>query len=573
MKNQMSNHSLPSQQLDKRLLELTALFEISRSLSASINLNSILENILRIPMGHMLISRGMVLLKKGLEDVYSIEGIKGFPRQFMGKTIEVDVPPVRAVSVEDVSDKHLWKTFFTEFEIELILPLVSSRGVIGLVGFGAKIKGDAYEESELEFLDSLSNIAATTVANGLMVDEIQTVNRQLDRKIQQLNTIFDISREFNITLDLKKIGSLLSFAVMGELMVNKCIVMTRDDKLMQVLVCKGVDSPEQQASDLCQLSEPVFISDTDRFQNLQDMGISLLVPMRLQDETKGILAVGAKISEKDFLDSELEFLTTLGNQAMAALENARLFEEMLEKQRMEEELNLARSIQQNLLPSQLPSFKEVDIAAVNIPSREVGGDYYDVIPISETRFGVTIADVAGKGAGAAMLMANLQASLHALVSTDLPINDVLYRINRFIYQNTGLDKFITFFYGELDIKTGVFTYSNAGHNPPMKLNKNKQLEELSVGGIVLGMMEDVSFDTETIQLEQGDCILLYTDGITETMNAEEEEFGESRVLSCLKDRTDCKASQIIQELIDETRQFSGSDIQADDMTMVVIIMQ
>jgi len=569
----MSDHSYTSEQLDKRLLELTALFEISRSLSASINLNAILENILRIPMGHMLISRGMILLKKGIEDIYSIEGIKGFPRQLMGKTIEVDMPPVRSVSVQEVSDNHFWKAFFKEFEIELILPLVSSRGVIGLVGFGAKINGEAYEESEMEFLDSLSNIAATTVANGLMVDEIQTVNRQLDRKIQQLNTIFDISREFNITLDRKKIGSLLSFAVMGELMVNKCIVLTRDTRQMQVLVCKGVDSPNQYLSDLCQLSEPVFIDDTQRFQEFQKIGISLLVPMRLQDETKGVLAIGAKISEKEFLESELEFLTILGNQAMAALENARLFEEILEKQRMEEELNLARSIQKNLFPAQLPSFEKVDIAAINIPSREVGGDYWDVIPLSENKFGVTIADVAGKGAGAAMLMANLQASLHALVSTDLPISDVLSRINQFIYQNTGLDKFITFFYGELDIEKRLFTYSNAGHNPPMKLNKQLKLEELTTGGIVLGMMENVSFDTATVMINPGDGLLLYTDGITETMNADEEEFGESGVLACLKNKFNLEASQIIQSLIDDARRFSGSDIQTDDMTMVMIKMK
>jgi sigma-B regulation protein RsbU (phosphoserine phosphatase) len=258
---------------------------------------------------------------------------------------------------------------------------------------------------------------------------------------------------------------------------------------------------------------------------------------------------------------------------MAALETARLFEEMLEKQRMEEELALARGIQRNLLPTKLPDFEKVDIAAVNIPSREVGGDYYDVIPLGETRFGVAIADVAGKGAGAAMLMANLQASLHALVSTDLPISDVLCRINRFIFHNTGLDKFITFFYGELDIETGVFTYSNAGHNPPMKLDKQKQMEELNVGGIVLGMMENVSFDTATVRLIPGDALLLYTDGITETMNSAEEEFGESGVLSCFKQSLGQDASQIIERLINEARKFSGSDIQADDMTMVMMKMQ
>ena len=556
-----------SQELDKRLLELTALFEISRSLTATIHLNTILENILRIPMGHMLISRGMVLLKKEISNTYSVEEIKGFPRQLLGKCIEVDNPPIHAVSTREIEDSGAWKAFFLEFEIDLILPLSSSRGVIGLIGFGPKLSGEPYEESEVEFLNSLSNIAATAVVNGLMVDEIQTVNRELDRKIQQLNTIFDISREFNTTLDREKIGSLLSFAVMGELMVNKCAVYVEQGGKMTVLVSKGAELSEMD-DNLGHLSEPFLLEDTQKFSNFQAKGIALLVPMRLQVETKGILAIGGKISGGEFQANELEFLTTLGNQAMASLENARLFEEMLEKQRMEEELNLARSIQQTMLPSTLPEYKDVDMAAVNISSREVGGDYYDVIPISETVFGVAIGDVAGKGAGAALLMSNLQASLQALVSTDLSIEAVLCRVNQLIYRNTGLDKFITFFYGELDTETWSFTYCNAGHNPPMKLNRNGELEELTVGGIVLGMLEQVDFGTATVHLDPGDSILFYTDGITEAMNENEEEFAESGVLACLREELGKPAAAVIETIISRAKAFAGSGIRSDDMTMV-----
>ncbi|MBN1782354.1 SpoIIE family protein phosphatase [bacterium] len=560
----------PSQQLDRRLLELTALFEISRSLTASFNLNAILENVLRIPMGYMLISRGMVLLKKGPDDHFSVEGIKGFPRKLMGKTIEVDDPPVRAIAIQEVSDTNQWKSFFAEFEIQLLLPLVSSRGVIGLVGFGGKISGESYEESELEFLDSLSNIAATTVVNGLMVDEIQSVNRELDRKIQQLNTIFDISRELNMTLDQEKIASLLSFAVMGELLVNKCIVFTKQDEAMRVLVAKGVETDHLKIPDLKTLSEPLLLEDSDRFQPYHDLGLSLFVPMRIQDETKGVLAVGPKISGGEFLGNELEFLTTLGNQAMTSLENAQLFQEMLEKQRMEEELNLARNIQQNMLPKDTPVYEHVDIAAINIPSHEVGGDYYDLIPLDENKFGVAIADVAGKGAGAAMLMSNLQAGLHALLSTDLSISDVVNRLNQQIYLNTGLDKFITFFYGELNVKTGEFVYTNAGHNPPMKVDSKGRLEELATGGIVLGMIDSVGYECGSVHLKPGDSLLLYTDGFSEAMDEKEEEFGEAGILNCLRCNQKQNAAKTILNMVEEIREFSHSDMQWDDMTAVLI---
>jgi sigma-B regulation protein RsbU (phosphoserine phosphatase) len=315
----MPARSSALKQMDKRLLELTALFEISRSLTASFNLNAILQNILRIPMGYMLISRGMVLLKKGPEQVFTVEDIKGFPRQLLGKTIEVDAPPTHAVSVHETEDDHIWNAFLKEFEIELVLPLVSSPGVIGLVGFGKKISNAPYDETEIEFLDSLSNIAATMVVNGMMVDEIQTVNRQLDRKVQQLSTIFDVSRELNTTLDCQKIGSTLSFTVMGELLVNKCMVFIRENHDMHVLVAKGIEPIEPQGEDMTGLSGPLFLADSNRFQNYYRQGISLFVPMRIQDEIRGILAVGSKISGDDFLESELEFLTTLGNQAVTSL--------------------------------------------------------------------------------------------------------------------------------------------------------------------------------------------------------------------------------------------------------------
>ena len=557
------------QPLDEQLLELSALFEISRSLTASLSIRSILENILRIPMGHMLISRGLVLLKEGDEDTFVLEELKGLPRNLIDKTLEIDDPPDHSVFVKDVEECD-WIEFFKEFGIELLLPLTASTGVIGIVGFGKKIGDKPFEEREVEFLDSLSNIAATTVSNGLMVDEIQRVNRNLDRKIQQLNTIFDIGRELNTTLDQKKIGSLMGFAVMGELLVNKCAVFIRSGEKMEALVAKGVDPLLEAQSVLCEIAEPIVLEESRRFAYYKDMGFAVLVPMRMQDETKGVLAVGPKISQAEFDEADLEFLKTLGNQAMTSLENARLFEEALEKQRMEEELNLARGMQQALLPSQLPELNGYEIAALNIPSREVGGDYYDVIPISDHQVGITIADVAGKGAGAALLMSNLQASLRALTSAEMPIEEMVSRINNLIFQNTGLDKYITFFYGRLDTQRHTFTYCNAGHNPPYRVGRTGEAEELMTGGIVIGMMADMAFETETIQLEGGDRIVMFTDGITEAFDEKNEEFGEERVKKIVQKFPDLPAQEMMDRIVSDVKAFSKGAPQADDITMVVV---
>lgn len=558
------------QQLDERLLELTSLFEISRSLTSSLSIQSILENILRIPMGHMLISRGVVFLRRGEEADFTIEEVRGLSHDLLGKSLRFDSPPERSFFIKDIKKESDWINFFKEFQIELLLPLTSSQGTIGFVGFGKKIGEKPYAEREIEFLNSLSNIAATAVANGLNVDEIKKVNRNLDRKIQQLNTIFDISRELNTTLDEKKIGSLLSFAVMGELLVNKCLVLTNRDDRMEILVSKGFDSAIEYDFKPCKINEPLIPDKSNQYQVYKTLGIAVLVPMSLQDETKGILAIGPKISGTDFNEAELEFLKTLGNQAMTSLENARLFQEALEKQRMEEELHIARTIQQGLLPSGLPNILNYDVAALNVPSRQVGGDYFDVISILESIYGIAIADVSGKGAGAALLMSNLQASLHALILSETPIGEIVKRINNLIHQNTALDKFITFFYGQLDTDRNCFTYCNAGHNPPYRVSGNGKIEELGVGGLILGMMVDIEYETASIDLKPGDCIVMYTDGITEAMNVGGEEFGEERLKQLIINERKLNSQGLIDRIVSEVNHFTEGMSQADDITMVVI---
>ncbi len=553
--------------LDKRLLELTALFDVCRSLTSSLSLRSILDNALRIPMGQLLIGKGIVLLKNPSSHEFTVEGLKGLPRELLHKILVVIDPPEHLMMV---GGEDGWTAFFREFGIRILLPLASSRGTIGLMGFGPKINNKAFDEGEIEFLDSLSSIAATAVVNGMMVDEIQSVNRVLDRKVQQLNTLFDISRELNTTLDREKIASLLAFAVMGELLVKRCAVLVREKGGMDVVVAKGAAFPLPVDRDLDRVSETVFLNDTDRFESCRRAGLVLFVPMRIQNEVKGILAVGSKISGLSYSDAEIDFLQTLGSQAMSVLENARLFEEELENRRLEEELNLAQKIQQDLLPKDIPLLKGFDIAAVNIPSRQVGGDYFDLISVSENRLGVAVGDVSGKGAGAALLMANLQAFLRALVQDKPPIKDMLFRLNNLVHKNTALDRFITFFYGELDIGTGTFEFSNAGHNPPYCVHPGGRISELSTGGIVLGMMPDAAYEIGRIDTASFDRILLYTDGVTEALNKSNEEFGERRLKKFIQNEEKSTSKELIDRLVAAVKQFSGNAVQSDDMTIVAI---
>jgi sigma-B regulation protein RsbU (phosphoserine phosphatase) len=218
----------------------------------------------------------------------------------------------------------------------------------------------------------------------------------------------------------------------------------------------------------------------------------------------------------------------------------------------------------------MPHLDGYDIAGANISSREVGGDYYDVLRLSDTHYGIAIADVAGKGAGAALLMASLQASLRALAHVDFPIKDLVFRINNLIFENTALDKFITFFYGLLDTDRRTFTYCNAGHNPPLWISGNGGTRELEKGGLILGMMAHVPYETDCVSLESGDRIVLYTDGVSEAVNSGGEEFGLERIERTAVRCADASARDSVAALIDSVKEFRGDEIQNDDMTLVVV---
>jgi len=570
MSANLNENNKTDQTLDQRLLTLSALFEISQTLTSSLNIRSIVENVLRIPMGNLLINRGIVLLRDENKNEFRVEELKGLSRDIIGKFLQINTLIDRPIFIKDLDENIDWSSFFRKFKIELLMPLIVNEGMIGLVGFGKKINGKPYEHNEIEFLNSIANIAATAVYNGLSVAEITKVNITLDKKIQQLHTIFDISRELNITLDQKKIASLMGFAVMGELLVNKYVVFLKEKNTMKPLVTKGSNPLMESDLELIEIEKPVKLDNTERFYKYLNQGFALIIPLRLKEETRGLMMLGPKIAGTEFTDGEIEFLTTLGNQAMTSLENARLFKETLEKQRMEEDLRIAKSMQQQLLPLTIEQPEGYEIVGINIPSREVGGDYYDVIQFNKHNYGIVIADVSGKGAGAALLMSNLQAGLHALADSDVELADIISRLNKLIYENTDFEKYITFFYGILNTDTNRFTFCNAGHNPPYLIDKKGIIRELKTGGIVLGMMKDTLFETETVELKSEDKIVMFTDGITEAMDNNENEFGELRVKEIIKKNTKKSAEQTMDSIRSEVKNFIDNTPQSDDITMVVV---
>jgi len=242
---------------------------------------------------------------------------------------------------------------------------------------------------------------------------------------------------------------------------------------------------------------------------------------------------------------------------------------VLQLHHQEQEAAEARAIQQGLLPTNIPQQAGYEIAAAWRPAKTVGGDYYDVLAFDEAMLGLCIADVAGKGLPAALLMSNLQAGVRGLASTSLAPDGLCARLNALVCHNTNGDRFITFFYAQLDGRERRLTYTNAGHNAPILLRSDGSVERMDAGGGVLGVLADQKFAVGAAQLLPGDRVVFFTDGVTESCDASEEEFGEARLLQLLREHRGDSAAQLQQRILAAVGDFSGGQSQ-DDVTLLVL---
>jgi serine phosphatase RsbU (regulator of sigma subunit) len=297
--------------------------------------------------------------------------------------------------------------------------------------------------------------------------------------------------------------------------------------------------------------------------------VALVLPLVTHGSLVGFLCFGAKTEREDYAAEELRILGSLAPQVALASDNMRLLEENIEKRRMEEELQVARKVQEGFLPKNLPPTPGLELAAQSTFSLEVAGDYYDVIAMSDGRTVLAVGDVSGKGTGAALLMANLQASLRALTGMNLTLAEMVGRINLLIHRNTVPDQFITFFVCLFDPATRSLTYVNAGHNHPLLVHTDGQVDPLDTGGLILGPFCENTYEQETLTLAVGDVLLFYTDGVSEAMNAREEELGEARLRDAVLDHS----ARSSREIMDSVKRLLSSHQVAsqplDDQTLLV----
>jgi serine phosphatase RsbU (regulator of sigma subunit) len=272
-----------------------------------------------------------------------------------------------------------------------------------------------------------------------------------------------------------------------------------------------------------------------------------------------------------YTESHLELLHAFAAQAAAAVERARLLDVSMERRNLERELTIARQIQTTFLPTKDPEVPGFDIAGLNLPYSEVGGDYFDFISVLDDQLGIAICDVAGKGIPAAILMASFRASMLAEIRNQFTLRTVIAKVNGLLTESTDQGKFVTAFYGLLDTKNSVFTFVNAGHNPPILRRSDGSIEPLLEGGLALGILPDSRYEERPVSLRPGDILLLYTDGVSEAADASGEQFGTDRLEELLAELKDRGARQIVDAVLDRVIRFVGGPGElSDDLTVVCL---
>ena len=455
------------------------------------------------------------------------------------------------------------------------VPLLRGGEVIGALEAINKEQGD-FTGADVEMLTDLAEQVAIALDNARLYERVR-------REVREKELLYEVGQRISSSLDLDEVldlimdclGEVVAFAAGGIYVVDQ------DTREIASLATMGYEKDMIERVHLkfgdgvvgwvAKNREPAIVDDVgrdSRYINARNETSSeIVVPLFADDEIIGVINLESD-EVAAFTEDDLELIKAFGSQAAVSLERAKLHAQIIERRRLVDELEVARQIQKSFLPDVIPDIRGYDLSAINIPSQAVGGDYYDIIPISEGQWGIAIADVFGKGVPAALVMASFRASLLAEIRNNYMINAILRKVNRLIWESVEPERCVTACYGVLDAESGIFTYSNAGHVHPIIIGKNG-VRRLDKGGILLGAVDKAEYREERVYLEPGDVVLFYTDGLTEAEDLTGDAFGEEKLIDTARSLADRPSSEIVTSLHQTVSEFSGGHL-GDDFTLLVL---
>jgi serine phosphatase RsbU (regulator of sigma subunit) len=551
-------------EIRRRLSQVLTLLDFNSTLNQSLELSEILDLVLYVSMGEIR-SRWAGILLRGPDD-----RLRPAARRGRG---DADWA-LLAIEVEGDRAEGWEEAIREKTRAGLAARLSKGGKLVGVLLLGDR--DEPYGSEEREFAETLAVSAAASIDNGRIYEELQELNRKLSFKVYQLNSLFDITRELNRSPDVHRVRNVLVTNAMGQVLTTKAILLQEG----AVVAERGVPlDPEDRAAleaasaSLQGLGEDRRVSDIADAgirERLGRLGVEIVVPLRSGESRNGALLLGPRASGVALSEEDRDFLRSLAAQAAAAFDHIRLSREWIEKQKIEKEMALAREIQRALLPDGDPSIEGWDVAGINIPCLTVGGDYFDYIDRGEGKHWLTIADVSGKGTGPALLMASIQAGLQALAGLGtISLEDLTERLNGIVYRSTELNRYVTAFFSCLDCASGEMEYVNAGHCYPILLRRTGAVERLKEGGAVIGLFPKLEVTSGRTKIENGDLLLMYTDGLSETRNPEGEEYEDERIIAALRGMVGRPSREIVARLVAGVRVFAAEAGLSDDLTLIV----
>jgi sigma-B regulation protein RsbU (phosphoserine phosphatase) len=421
------------------------------------------------------------------------------------------------------------------------------------------------------------------------IRSLEEENTRLRLAVEELTILNDIATAIGSKLALDEIMDLIVRKCIKHFMAEQGAVMLIDPKdksrPLRTMIRKADRSrtmlpyrlDAQLIGWMVKNKKPLLVNDlagdarfTASGGDSQAIRSVLSAPMLFKGGITGVLNVFNKKSGEGFTEADRRLLAIVATQSAQVIENARLYEEEQTLFRIQEEMQIAHKIQTGLLPREPPFIRGYDVAGKSVPATLVGGDYYDFIETVDGRWGICLGDVSGKGMPAALLMANLQATLRSQILQGLPVAMCLERANSLIFRSTAPDRFATLFYGVLDQREHTLRYANAGHNPPLLLGQGIEPLPLREGGTVLGCFERSSYREGDVRMNPGDVLVIYSDGISEAADIAGEQFGEKRIAEVVATNPGGSAESHLGHVIDAARNHTGAAEPSDDMTVVVI---
>jgi len=471
----------------------------------------------------------------------------------------------------------------SEFELPLLKRFTERILARSVGATAAGVIVDSYLSARGSELEDVFDIFGTV-----------SLNRAASR--EQLSILYETSRIVASKADLQTILDRILDHLQQQFKFDVCVIRTLDEEKMCLAVRShiGMSPKHLEESSYRQLDQETYagaaflnnsvvvINDTDSMEKpvsahlVQFEGIRSFAhaPITIEGKTVGLLSAFSKSMKGIFTDEVIELFESLAGQVGIALRNARQTEKLILAKEHEKELQIARTIQMGLLPTRSPEIQGISLAGTCIPTREVGGDYFDYFSRGPAVLDLVIADVSGHNVGAALLMAEVRTFIKAEAKKLQTPDEILFALNEFLYDDlTRAELFISMFYLTYNADTGELTFSNAGHNPPLIWRgAPHSCEWLDAEGLILGVKRKFAYEKKRVPLNPGDILLLYTDGITEAANPDKEMFGEARLCALLKEYHSLPAQQIIDELCGQVRAFTGSRFLVDDVSLVVMKM-